>query len=107
MKALQPEGIRIRPSETAIGRIGKPRRCRNAAPSRRTASNSRKHKTSASKHRLFGRNFKQTTEKAAVCPQADTVQGKTPFVTGRSRAELPQKQTKDRLKMSFRRPFPI
>ena len=26
MKALQPKGIRIRPSETAIGRIGKPMR---------------------------------------------------------------------------------
>ncbi|WP_346344248.1 hypothetical protein [Neisseria elongata] len=26
MKALQPEGIRIRPSETAVGRIGKPMR---------------------------------------------------------------------------------
>ena len=26
MKALQPKGIRIRPSETAVGRIGKPMR---------------------------------------------------------------------------------
>ena len=26
MKALRPKGIRIRPSETAVGRIGKPMR---------------------------------------------------------------------------------
>ena len=76
MKALQPEGIRIRPSETVVVRIGKPMRLENAAPRCRTASNSGKHKTSASKHRLFGRNFKQATEKSAVFPQADTAQGK-------------------------------
>ena len=40
-----------------------------------------KDKTSASKHKLFGRNFEQATEKAAVCLQADTAQGKTPFET--------------------------
>ena len=107
MKALQPKGIWIRPSETAAGRIGKPMRLGNAAPSCQTASDSGKHKTSASKHRLFGRNFEQATEKSAVLPQADIAQGKTPFVTGRSRAELPQKQTKGRLKDIFRQPFPI
>ena len=80
MKALQPKGIWIRPSETAVGRIGKPMRLGNAAPSCRTASNSGKHKTSASKHRLFGRNFEQATGKAAGCPQADIAQGKTPLL---------------------------
>ena len=39
-----------------------------------------KDKTSASKHRPFGRNFEQATEKAAVCPQADIAQGKTPLL---------------------------
>ena len=73
MKALQPEGIRIRPSETAVVRIGKPRRCGNAAPSCRTASNSGKHKTSASKHRPFGRNFEQATEKTVVWHKGNTV----------------------------------
>ena len=37
MKALQPKGIRIRPSETAVGRIGKPMRsgkCRSKLPNR-------------------------------------------------------------------------
>jgi hypothetical protein len=80
MKALQPEGIRIRPSETVVVRIGKPMRLENAAPRCRTASNSGKHKTSASKHRLFGRSFEQATGKAAVCLQADTAQGKTPLL---------------------------
>ena len=73
MKALQPEGIRIRPSETVVVRIGKPMRLENAAPRCRTASNSGKHKTSASKHRLFGRNFEQATEKAAVWHKGNTV----------------------------------
>ncbi|MGN6983859.1 hypothetical protein ACTHSL_02365 [Neisseria sp. P0008.S010] len=39
-----------------------------------------KDKTSVSKHKLFGRNFKQATGKAAVCPQADIAQGKTPLL---------------------------
>lgn len=73
MKALRPKGIRIRPSETAAGRIGKPMRlgkCRSKLPNH---FKQRETQNFGIQTRPFGRNFKQATEKTAVWHKGNTV----------------------------------
>ena len=81
MKALRP----TRHTDTAVRNRRRPHRQTDAARKKplqaaEPLQTAETDKTSASKYRLFGRNFEQATGKAAVCPQADIAQGKTPLL---------------------------